>query len=188
MDTLMLVKPSKELEKSILDYRQEYFDFGETHINGSNGILYYDDFNEWLTMVLTIEKDKLSRDNIHASTFFSVRKSDNKIIGSIQLRHFLTDELEKHGGHIGYGIRPTERKKGYGKQQLLLVLEKAREMNISKVMISCDKDNLASSQTAISCGGILTCENYFNDKEQQIFWINLANETTLVNSLSQLRI
>ena len=75
-----------------------------------------------LEIVLSIEKDKL-RNNVHASTFFSVRKSDNRIIGTIQLRHFLTDELEKHGGHIGYGIRPTERKKGYGKQQLLLALE-----------------------------------------------------------------
>lgn len=174
MGTLILVKPSKELEKSILEYRQEYFNFGETHINGSCGIAYYDDFNEWLNNVLSIEKDKLSRDNVHASTFFSVRKSDNKIIGSIQLRHFLTEDLEMHGGHIGYGIRPTERKKGYGKQQLLLALETAREIKLPKVMISCDKDNIASSRTAISCGGILTCENYFKDKEQQVFWINLV--------------
>lgn len=174
MDNLILVKPSKELEESILEYRQEYLNFGESHINGSSGIAYYKDFNEWLDIVLSIEKDKLSRDNIHASTFFSLRKSDYKIIGSIQLRHFLTEDLEKHGGHIGYGIRPSERKKGYGKQQLLLVLDKAREMKIPKVMISCDKDNIASSRTAISCGGILTCENYYKDKEQQIFWINLT--------------
>ncbi|HHV10116.1 MAG TPA: hypothetical protein GXX75_07550 [Clostridiales bacterium] len=45
---------------------------------------------------------------------------------------------------------------------------------LSKVMISCDKDNIASRQTIISCGGILTGENYFKDEEQQIFWINLA--------------
>lgn len=174
MENLILVKPSKKLEKSIWAYRQEYFDFGETHINGSYGIAYYNDFNDWLNIVLSIEKEKLSRDNIHASTFFSVRKSDNKIIGSIQLRHFLTEDLEKHGGHIGYGIRPSERKKGYGKQQLLLVLDIARQMKLPKVMISCDKDNIASSRTAISCGGKLTSENYFNDKEQQIFWINLV--------------
>ncbi|WP_455718560.1 GNAT family N-acetyltransferase, partial [Anaerosporobacter sp.] len=161
------------LEKSIWEYRQEYFNFGETHINGSCSIAYFNDFNEWLNIVLSIEKDKLLADTVPASTFFSVRKSDNKIIGSIQLRHFLTEDLEKCGGHIGYGIRPTERKKGYGKQQLLLVLEIAREMKLPKVMISCDKDNIASSRTIISCGGILTCENYFEDKEQQIFWINL---------------
>lgn len=173
MDSLILVKPSKELEKSIWEYRQEYFDCGEKHINGSYGIAYYDNFDEWLELVLSIEKDNLSREKVHASTFFSIRKSDNKIIGSIQLRHFLTDELEKHGGHIGYGIRPKERQKGYGKQQLHLVFDVAKAMNIPKVMISCDKDNIASNRTIISCGGVLTCENYYKDKEQQVFWVNL---------------
>jgi predicted acetyltransferase len=172
MDNIILVKPSKELEKSIWEYRQEYINFDETHINGSCGLSHYNDYNEWLELVLSIEKDKLSRDNVHASTFFSIRESDNKIIGSIQLRHFLTEDLEKHGGHIGYGIRPTERRKGYGRQQLLLVLKKARELKLPKVMISCDKDNIASRRTAISCGGILTGENVYKNVEQQIFWIN----------------
>ena len=82
-------------------------------------------------------------------------------------------ELEEHGGHIGYGVRPSERRKGYGKQQLLLVLDAARQMKIPKVMISCDKDNIASGKTAVSCGGILTRESIFDDKEQQIYWIDL---------------
>jgi predicted acetyltransferase len=172
LSELILVKPSKVLEEKILEYKQEYLDFHETNINGSCGLVRYNAFDEWLEVVLSIEKDKL-RNDVHASTFFSVRKSDNRIIGTIQLRHFLTDELEKHGGQIGYGIRPTERKKGYGKQQLLLVLEIARDMEIPKVMIICDKDNIASSQTAMSCGGILTGENFHEDKEQQIYWINL---------------
>ncbi len=170
---LILVKPSKEIEKDIMDYRQEYLDHGESHINGCCGLAHYNDFNEWLDIVLSIEKDRLSREYVNASTYFSVRKSDNKIIGSIQLRHFLTEELEKHGGHIGYGIRPTERRKGYGKQQLLLVLDKARELKIPKVMISCDKDNIASARTAMSCGGILTSENIYKGVEQQIYWIEL---------------
>lgn len=172
MSELILVKPSKVLEDKILEYKQEYLDFEETNINGSCGLALYNDLNEWLEIVLSIEKDKL-RNNVHASTFFSVRKSDNRIIGTIQLRHFLTDELGKHGGQIGYGIRPTERKKGYGKQQLLLVLEIAKGMKIPKVMIICDKNNIASSQTTMSCGGILTCENFYEGKEQQIYWINI---------------
>ena len=55
---------------------------------------------------------------MHTSTFFSLRKEDNKIIGSIKLHHFLTTDLEKHAGNIGYGIRPLAREKDYGKQQL----------------------------------------------------------------------
>lgn len=170
MNELVLTPPSKLLEKQILEYKQEYIDFKETNINGSCGLAKCDNFDEWLDLVLSIKKDKL-RDNVHASTFLTVRKSDNKIIGTIQLRHFLTDELKEHGGHIGYGIRPTERKKGYGKEQLLLVLEIAKSMKIPKVMITCNKDNIASSKTAISCGGILTGENIYEGKEQQIYWI-----------------
>lgn len=173
MDDLILVRPSKELEKSIWEYRQEYFDFGETNVNGSNGMAHYNDFDEWLEIVTSIEKEKLSRDYIHASTFFSMRQSDNKIIGSIQLRHSLTEELKEHGGHIGYGIRPTERRKGYGKRQLLLVLEVARKMGIPKVMISCNKDNIASGRTAVSCGGILERENCYKNMPQLIYWIDL---------------
>jgi len=61
MDNLILVKPSKELEKDILDYRQEFLDYGEKHINGSCGLSHYDNFDEWLDIALSIEKDRLSR-------------------------------------------------------------------------------------------------------------------------------
>ena len=100
MNDLVLIRPSKKMEKDIWEYRQEYLLCGEKHINGCCGIGYYDDFDTWLEFVLAIEKDKLSREGVHASTFFSVRKSDNKIIGSIQLRHFLTEDLKRHGGQM----------------------------------------------------------------------------------------
>ena len=150
---LMLIRPSKAWEAAIWAYRQEYFDHGETRINGSCGLASFDDFDQWLALAQSIVRDKLSRDQVHASTFFSVRKSDGRIVGSIQLRHFLTPELERHGGHMGYGIRPTERRKGYGRQQLMLALDEARCLGIPEVMLSCNKDNVASSKTIISCGG-----------------------------------
>ncbi len=174
MNELKLIKPSKNLQSDIWNYRQECFDYGETRINGSCGISFFDNFDEWLQLVLSIEKDKSSRENIHASTFFSLRKSDNKIIGSIQFRHTLTEELKRHGGHIGYEIRPSERRKGYAKQQLLLVLDIARQMRIPKVMISCDKDNISSARTAISCGGVLTWEGLYKNKIEQIYWIDIV--------------
>jgi predicted acetyltransferase len=173
INELILIRPSYELKEAIWEFRQEYFDFGEPHINGTCGMTNFDNFEEWLELVLSIEKDKL-RNGVHASTFFSVRKTDNKIIGSVQLRHFLTPELENHGGHIGYGIRPSERRKGYGKQQLLLALDEASKLNIPKVMITCYKDNFRSAKTAISCGGKLTCENIYEGKAQQIYWIELG--------------
>jgi predicted acetyltransferase len=56
INNLYLIRPSKILESEIREYRQEYFDFGETQVNGSCGLAYYDDFDEWLNLVLSIEK------------------------------------------------------------------------------------------------------------------------------------
>lgn len=151
MNELSLIRPSKDLEKVIWEYRQEFLEHGEA-VNGSCGLAYYENFYEWLELVQSIEKDRLRR-NVHTSTFFSIRNKDKKIIGSVKLHHSLTPVLE-NGGHIAYGIRPTERKKGYGKQQLLLILDEARNMKMPKVMIACDKENIASAKTALSCNGL----------------------------------
>jgi len=171
MNNLFLIRPSKVLEREIWEYRQEYFDFGETNVNGSCGLAYNDNFHKWLNFVLS--KEKKLGNKVNTSTFFSIRKEDNKIIGSVKLHHFLTPDLE-NSGHIAYGIRPSERKKGYGKQQLLLVLEVARNMKIPKVMIVCDKDNIASAKTALNCGGILTNEKIYEGAVLQKYLIDLC--------------
>ena len=171
MYEIELLEPSKELEIAAMDYRQEHI-FHNEKINGSCGFIHYANYDEWLEKVNQAKNSETSHLKIPATTYFSVRKTDNKIIGTIQLRHCLTEELKKHGGHIGYSIRPSERRKGYGKQQLLLVLDIAKQMRIPRVMISCYKDNIASSRTAISCGGILAYENLYEDKVQQIFWVD----------------
>ena len=95
-------------------------------------------------------------------------------MGTIQLRHALDADLRQRGGHIGYGIRPSERGKGYGTRQLALVLEKARELGLHRVMISCDRANIASARVAVHNGARLEWEGY--DEEDgwiRIYWIEL---------------
>jgi len=172
---LVLVEPSKEYERQAIEYRQEYIDCGEKHINGSCGFIHYSNYDEWLEKVKMAQNAKTSFVHVPATTYFSIRVKDNKIIGTIQLRHHLSEELRKHGGHIGYGIRPSERQKGYATQQLELVLNKAKELQIPKVMITCDKDNIASAKVTIKNGGVLKWEG--NDEKEgteiQIYWIDI---------------
>jgi predicted acetyltransferase len=150
MYELLLVEPSKDLESTAMQYRNDYIEHGETHINGSCGFIRYSNYDEWL------------------------QKIDNKIVGSIQLRHELNDDLRKRGGHIGYGICPSEWKKGYGTKQLSFVLEKAKELLIPRVMISCDKNNLGSAKVAINNGGKLEWEGHDEvDGYIQIYWITI---------------
>lgn len=173
MDELVLKEPSKEFEAAAMALITEYLENGEDHINGTSGIMRYGSYDEWLNIILARGKGTTAH-GVAASTYFTVRKCDGKIIGTIQLRRELDADLAKHGGHIGYGIRPSERKKGYGNQQLRLVLEKAKELGLDKVMISCNKSNTASAKVITDNGGILTYEG--PDEEYgmiQIYWISL---------------
>jgi len=105
------------------------------------------------------------------STYWLVR-DDNKVLGAINIRHELNDYLKNIGGHIGYGIRPSERRKGYAKVMLRLALEIVRGMDIVRVLITCDKENIASARTIIGNGGILDSEGIDNEVVFQRYWID----------------
>lgn len=168
--SLFLARPAKTFEEKIIEYKQEHFVNGDRHIHGSCGLAYYEDFDAWLNLVLSIE-NRTFRNGVHTSTFFTKRIEDDKIIGCIKLHHSLTKEL-KNGGHIAYGIRPSERNKGYGKQQLQLMLDFACNLGMHEVVITCDKNNIPSAMTAKSCGGILIKEFNENDMIKQQYIIN----------------
>lgn len=174
MDDLILIEPTVEYKEQAMDYRDSYIRCGETHINGSLGFMRYEDYESWLKEVQLAHNKESSPIGVPATTYFTVRISDGKIIGTVQLRHELNDYLIKRGGNIGYGIRPEERRKGYGTKQLSLVLEKARELGIPQVMISCDKNNLGSACVALNNGAKLTWEGFDEeDGDIKIFWIDL---------------
>ena len=169
---LVLVFPSKDMQEQILQYKKEHFDYGDTQVHGTGGLAYFDSFDEWLNHINTI-KNLNPKTGVRTSTFFSKRVSDGKLIGCIKIHHSLTDEL-RNGGHIAYGIRPSERKKGYGRTQLELCLEFAKQIPLKQVVIACDKDNIASASTAMSCGGILTNEFEEDGVEKQHYLFNYA--------------
>lgn len=107
--------------------------------------------------------------------FLLIRKNDNKIVGTINIRWNFSEDMLKFGGHIGYGIRPTERRKGYNKIQLYLVLLEAQKLNLDKVMLDCSVDNLGSDKTIKALGGILErCELDESDNTMtNVYWINV---------------
>ena len=166
-DELVLVVPTKEMKNEILQYKEEHFSLGDMQVHGSGGLAFYDDFEAWLGHI-----EKIKESDACTSTFFSKRPSDGKMIGCVKIHQALNDK-NRSGGHIAYGIRPSERGKGYGTKQLKLALEFAKQEGMKEVIVACDKDNVASAKTAMSCGGILIGEFEEDGIEKQHYLIKL---------------
>jgi predicted acetyltransferase len=108
------------------------------------------------------------------STFWLVR-GDNEIVGVSNLRHSLNDSLRQHGGNVGYGIRPSARRNGFGREILRLTLERARSLGLSRVLVTCGMQNRASARIIIANGGVLESEPYISERAEvvQRYWIDL---------------
>lgn len=170
MDELELVFPTKEYKEKILDFKKEFN--GET-IHGCGGLDRIEDIDEWLLKI----KDDLTKDTptrVRATLFIAVRKSDQKIVGIIQIRHRLNEHLLLYGGHIGDSVRPSERRKGYATEMIRLALNECKNLGIFKVLMVCYVDNIGSEKSIINNGGVL--ENIVEDEDGnkiKRFWIDL---------------
>ncbi|MDO5555646.1 MAG: GNAT family N-acetyltransferase [Clostridia bacterium] len=177
MEIIKLVKPTKEYENQLIEYKKEHFNNGEKVIHACSKWDKMDNYDEWLELLESHSSLKTIKDNwtVHTN-FLGIRESDNKVVGMIDIRHELTNDfLKNYAGHIGYSVRPSERKKGYATQMLTQVLEFCRNnLKLDKVMISCDKYNDGSRKTIINAGGILEREFKAEDGENvQVYWIKL---------------
>ncbi len=151
-EKVLLVKPTVSLEKEYLDFYQEWKASGEDMIPW---VIEKDptDFQGMVQFLLNNEKGiNLPEGWVRDSTYWLVNES-NRVLGAVNIRHALTERLFNCGGHIGYGVRPSERRKGYATKILAMSLEKTRELGIEKVLVVCDAVNTASERTIVKNGG-----------------------------------
>lgn len=115
MEKLRFEIPSIERKEDALEYIKEFID-NNSKINGVGGLdRYLDNYEGWLIKLENDYNTIPNESRVPGITYFLVRESDNKIVGMINIRLSLNERLKKYGGHIGYSIRPTERRKGYNK-------------------------------------------------------------------------
>ena len=173
MEKLKLIRPTKEYEKQAFEYIQEFKDYN-SHINGAGGLAkYIGNYDEWLQKLENDRNIEPSEAWVPGETFMLIRESDNKLIGIINIRLVLNKELTEYAGNIGYGIRPTERRKGYASYQLYLALKFCQEKGLDKVLIACKKDNLGSAKTIQNCYGTLENEFVKDGELLQRYWIDV---------------
>ena len=173
MDKIILVKPDLSYADEIIKYKEE--SLAESPIiNGSAGLDRFSSIEIWFEELKKRScEDTVPEGLVPSSTYLGVREKDNYIVGMIDIRHYLNEYLTQVGGNIGYGVRKTERNKGYAKQMLKLALEKCKELKIKKVLITCDEDNIASEKVILSANAKLEDIRNVDGENKKRFWIDL---------------
>jgi predicted acetyltransferase len=173
MNRLKLVLPTPEYKEKIMDYKREFIENGDS-MDGTAGLKNAESFEAWYLAFCDNLKEETVREGlVPATTYMAVSNEDGRLIGMIDIRHRLNDYLSKFGGHIGYSIRKSERQQGYATEMLALALKECAKINIDKVLITCDKNNIGSAKTIVNNGGKLENEVPEGDRITQRYWINI---------------
>jgi predicted acetyltransferase len=172
MENLRLIKPNIDFEKEYSEMLTDWKVNDEKHIPWFINC----DSADFEAMVKRLEglSQGIGVDNglVDNSTYWLIN-DHREIIGAINIRHRLNDFFLNYGGQIGYGVRPSERRKGYAKEMLRMGLEICRNMGFEKILICCNKENMGSIKTIMKNGGVLASEGIFNGEEMQRYWIAL---------------
>ena len=166
---MIIFKEPKDVTlEQILNYKEEFVLNNEI----SHGVANMTDLSipEWVKFVENTKyKETVTPGFVTAHTFFAL--DNDKIVGIINARHELNDYLLNFGGHIGYSVRKSERRKGYAKRMLNYTSEFLFSLGLQKILITCDKNNIASKRTIESCGGILENEVVEESRTTLRYWI-----------------
>lgn len=180
MDTIELIEPCVSFAEDIWDFRSEIIRCDADNENQFAGCISLDKCDtaeEWIK-ICALRKCEATCEQVSTKVpshaYLAVRKSDNRIVGIIDLRHHIDHPiLGLWGGHCGYSVRPSERGKGYAKEMLRLNIEKARELGIDKLLVTCCVENAASEKTILANSGVYEKTVDVEGRQYKRYWITV---------------
>ncbi|MGN0787269.1 MAG: GNAT family N-acetyltransferase [Christensenellales bacterium] len=110
---------------------------------------------------------------VEDKTFFCLDTDRKIFVGAVNIRLRLNEALLRNGGHIGDGVRPSERRKGIATKMIGLALEECRKLGIYRVLMVCNRDNIGSAKSIKNNGGVLENEIVVDGETEQRYWITL---------------
>jgi len=172
---LILVKPTMQDKEPLIEMLTEWKnDILENHTNMSPWKIFAHDFLDFENYITTLDTPAGNAEGwVPDTTLFCLDQDRNVFVGAVNIRHELNERLLRSGGHIGDGIRPSERRKGYATAMVALALEECRKLGIKDVLMCCDKENIGSAKSIQRNGGVLENEIEEDGHIEQRYWIHL---------------
>lgn len=173
-DEILLSTPDPRFRDSFLQAMQEFEEAGEDNDLPASIETIRGEFPLFVERMLYHNANPLPG-FVPQTMFWITRGEVNHYVGRLGLRHELNEMLQQFGGHIGYDIRPSMRRKGYGTRALALGLDEARKLGIDRVLVTCSEHNVASRKIIEANGGVLEdmVETPFREELTCRYWIDL---------------
>ena len=168
---LKLVKLTEEYKELLNEMMEEWWYADEKIVPYAIRKKDYHDFEAYID---SLEEKDESNGRVPDSTFFCLDTDINTFVGAVNIRHYLNESLLLNGGHIGDGVRPSRRGEGIATKMIAMALEECKKLGLEKVLMVCDKDNIASRRTIEKNGGILENEVEVDGEIEQRFWITIG--------------
>ena len=151
---IRLIKPTMEYEKEIAAFRQEFVENGGD-MDGCLSLRRMENIADWLQQVEDCAGEETCPAKwVPQTQFICVREEDQKVVGVIQVRHRFNEFLEHFGGHIGYSVCHSERRKGYATEMLRMILPVCRNLGLERILVTCLEGNEGSRKTILHNGGV----------------------------------
>ena len=170
---LKLVKLTEEYKTQLFEMMDEWTNYKGNKDDKTPFAIFKNDYHDFDNYLNNLEIKETNSQYVPDSTFFALDIKRNIFVGAVNIRHYLNDKLLKDGGHIGDGIRPSERRKGFGTEMIRLALLECKKLGIDNALMVCDKDNIASKKTIINNGGKKEEQDFVDDAEIERYWVKI---------------
>lgn len=162
------------MKQEIIAYKQAFPD-NDQGIEGTSMLYFAESIEDWLADLKKFSNRETTPAEWVPASQYVLINDEGKILGMLSLRHELNADSENYGGHIGYSVAPSERRKGYGSQMLQLVLKEAKELGMEKILVTCKDTNRASAGVIEKNNGILEDKRTDPESGQMMrrYWIAL---------------
>jgi len=170
---IRLVRLTEEYRAHLEDMMREWTAAGEKIVPYAIRKNDYRDFDSYLEH---LEIRRETDGKVPDTTLFCLDADRDIFVGAVNIRHYLTEEMLVNAGHIGDGVRPSERRKGYATAMIGLALKEAKKLGIDRVLMVCDRENVGSAKSIRNNGGVLENEIEVDGVVEQRYWIDLSGK------------